>query len=114
MRQLKFPSYEYIKSLPTYDKDTDTYEKYDWLLFQTPADVYGRFSYNEDGEPYIYFDVMEGGYTGKNYLGRSVKFNKSNYAKLCNHAQKVFESFYEALDEDCSKYWDEYARENIQ
>lgn len=113
MRQLKFPSYEYIKSLPTYDKDTDTYEEYKWLLFQTLTSAYGRFSYNEDGEPYIYFDVMECGYCDKNYLGMYVKFNKANYAKICKHAQKVFESFYEALDEDCSKYWDEDARESL-
>ena len=113
MRKLKFPSYEYIKSLPTYDKDTDTYEEYKWLLFQTPTSAYGRFSYNEDGEPYIYFDVMECGYCDKNYLGMSVKFNKVNYEKICKHAQKVFESFYEALDEDCSKYWDEDARESL-
>ena len=112
MRKLKFPSYEYIKSLPTYDKDTDTYKEYDWLLFQMPTSTYGRFSYNEDGEPYIYFDVMECGYCDKNYLGMSVKFNKVNYEKICKHAQKVFESFYEALDEDCSENWDEDARES--
>lgn len=111
MRKLKFPSYEYIKSLPRFNEDDDTYNKYDWLLFQTPVDVYGRFSYNEDGEPYICFDVMEDGYSEMNDLGMSVKFNKSNYAKLCNHAQKIFESFYEALDEDCSKYWDEDVKE---
>ena len=115
MRKLRFPSYEYIKSLPTYDKNTDTYEKYKWCLFRTPTSVYGRFSYNENGEPYIYFDVMENGYYGyysQNHLGMSVKFNKANYAKICKHAQKIFESFYEALDEDCSKYWDEDARES--
>lgn len=111
MRQLKFPSYEYIKSLPTYDKDTDTYEDYKWVLFQTPVDVYGRFSYNEDGEHYICFDVMENGYSEMNNLGMNVKFNKTNYKKICKHAQKIFESFYEALDEDCSEYWDEDARE---
>ena len=106
MRKLKFPSYEYIKSLPTYDKDNDTYEQYDWMLFDTPVNVYGRFSYNEDGGPYIYFDVMEGGYCDMNNLGMCVKFNKTNYKKICKHAQKVFESFYIALDEDCSKYWE--------
>ena len=111
MRKLKFPSYEYIKSLPRFNEDDDTYNKYDWLLFQTPVDVYGRFSYNEDGESYICFDVMEGGYCEMNDLGMSVKFNKANYAKLCKHAQKIFESFYEALDEDCSKYWDEDVKE---
>lgn len=113
MRQLKFLSYEYIKSLPTYNKDTDTYERYEWLLFQTPTSVYGRFSYNEDGEPYIYFDIMDGGDCYTNF-GMSVRFNKANYAKICKHAQKVFESFYEALDEDCSKYWDDDARESIK
>lgn len=113
MRQLKFPSYEYIKSLPTYDKDTDTYEVYKWLLFNTPTSVYGRFSYNEDGETYIYFDVIDGGYCDINRLGMGVKFNKANYEKICKHAQMVFESFYAALDEDCSKYWDENAMESI-
>lgn len=112
MRQLKFPSYEYIKSLPTYDKYTDTYEEYDWTLFETPVNVYGRFSYNEGGEPLIYFDVMEGEYCDRNNLGMCVKFNKANYAKLCKHAQNVFEMFYAELDKDCSEYWDEDAREN--
>lgn len=112
MRQLKFPSYEYIKSLPKFNKDDDTYNKYDWILFQIPLDVYGWFSYNEDGESYICFDVMEGGYSEMNDLGMSVKFNKTNYKKICKHAQKIFESFYEALDEDCSQYWDEDARES--
>ena len=112
MRKLKFPSYEYIKSLPTYDKDTDTYKDYRWPLFKTPTTVYGRFSYNENGESYIYFDVIEAGYCDQNSFGMSVKLNKANYAKICKHAQKVFESFYEALDEDCSKYWDEDARES--
>lgn len=112
MRQLKFPRYEYIKSLPTYDKDTDTYEEYDWTLFETPVDVYGRFTYNEDGEPYIHFDVMEYGFCDTNNLGMCVKFNKANYTKICKHAQKVFEIFYEELDKDCSDYWYEKAREN--
>lgn len=112
MRQLKFPSYEYIKSLPTYSKDTDTYEDYDWLLFETPTSVYGRFSYNEDDNHHIYFDVMEDGYCDHNTLGMCVKFNKANYKKICKYAQEVFESFYEALDEDCSEYWDEDARES--
>lgn len=111
MRQLKFPRYEYIKSLPKYNKFDATYMEYDWMLFDTPVDVYGRFTYNEYGESYIYFDVMEGGYCDKNNLGMRVKFNKANYAKICKHAQKVFESFYEELNKDCSDYWDADARE---
>lgn len=108
MRKLKFPPYEYIKSLPRYDKETDVYYDYDWTLFETPTNVYGRFSYNEDYSGYIYFDVMEDGYVDHNRLGKALKFNKANYAKICKYAQEVFESFYAELDKDCSDYWDDY------
>ena len=109
MRQLKFPPYEYIKSLPKVDEDDDDcFIKYDWVLFTTPVDVYGRLSYNEDDSGYIYFDVMEDGYCDQNQFGIGLKFNKKNYAKLCKHAQKVFESFYKELDTDCSEQWEKY------
>ena len=117
MRQLKFPDYEYIKSLPTVCTDSkNKYEvglplEYDWTLFHTPTSVYGRFSYNEDGNGYIHFDVMEDGYCDHNRLGKGVKFNKANYTKLCKYAQEVFESFYTALDYDCSAGWEDYAAE---
>ena len=111
MRQLKFPTYEYIKSLPTGDQDGDFFKEYTWTLFRTPTDVYGRFSYNEDDSRWIFFDVMEDGYCDHNDLGMRCKFNKANYAKICKHAQKVFEDFYRALDEDCSQYWREYEEE---
>ena len=109
MRQLKFPPYEYIKSLPTVDEDDGgCFTKYDWLLFTTPVDVYGRLSYNEDDSGYIYFDVMENGYCDHNQLGIGLKFNKNNYAKICKHAQKVFDSFYKELDIDYSEQWEQY------
>lgn len=109
MRQLKFPPYEYIKSLPTVDRDDeDCFNEYTWTLFATPVNVYGRLSYNEDDSGYIYFDVMEDGYCEMNRLGIALKFNKKNYAKLCKHAQKVFESFYKELDTDYSEQWEKY------
>ena len=111
MRELKFPTYDYIKSLPTYNEKTDTYYEYSWKLFETPTDVYGRLAWNEDDEGYIYFDVMEDGYCDHNTLGLAVKFNKSNYNKLCKHAQNVFDGFYEALDRDCSCDWENYETE---
>ena len=114
MRKLNFPTYEYIKSLPTEStKAGNNYGdklplEYDWNLFETPTSVYGRFSYNEDGSGYIFFDVMEDGYCDHNDLGKRVKFNKENYKKLCKYAQEVFESFYEALDRDLSSTWEDY------
>jgi hypothetical protein len=119
MRKLKFPTYEYIKSLPT--EDTGTGNGYgdklplesDWDLFETPTSVYGRLSYNEDGSGYIFFDVMEGGYCDHNDLGKSFKFNKANYEKLCKYAQEVFESFYTALDKDCSENWGDYTSTKV-
>lgn len=113
MRKLKFPSYEYIKSLPTYDKESDIPIDYKWILFNTPVNVWGRLSYYKEGENYIRFDIIEGGYIDRNGLNWSGEFNQENYKKLCEHAQKVFESIYEALDEDCSKYWDEDAKNSI-
>lgn len=105
MRQLKFPSYEYIKSLPR-DK------VYRWTLFSTPTSVNGILSYNEDEDGIIYFDVWEGGYTGMNYLGLALKFNKTNYTTICKHAQKVFEEFHRELDIDWSNQWEKYDEEN--
>ena len=112
MRQLKFPTYEYIKSLPKHKKDDkDYYYEYDWKLFRLPINVEGVISYNLTGEGFIYFDVFEGGYSEVNCFGLALKFNKANYAKICKHAQKVYEEFYKALDEDCSRYWEEYEEE---
>ena len=108
MRKLKFPPYEYIKSLPTWDKKKDLPNEYDWNLFDTPTSVYGRFSYNEDGSGWIFFDVMEDGYCDHNDLGMRCKFNKANYAKICKYAQSVFEDFYRELDKDCSWQWEKY------
>ena len=114
MRQLKFPEYEYIKSLPKVCKNSEyDYEiglplEYEWKLFDTPVDVEGVLKYNLDGSGYIFFDVMEAGYCDQNTLGLAVKFNKANYKKLCKHAQNIFDGFYEALDRDCSTYWEDY------
>ena len=112
MRQLKFPTYEYIKSLPKHKReDKDYYYEYTWKLFDTPIDVEGRLSYNLDGDGFIFFDVFEGGYSNMNDMGLVVKFNKANYKKLCKHAQNIFDGFYEALDRDCSIYWRDYLSE---
>lgn len=109
MRQLKFPTYEYIKSLPTASKaDKGYYYEYDWKLFATPTGDKGVISYNLDEEGWIYFDVFEDGYSEVNHLGLALKLNKANCAKLCKHAQKVYEEFYRALDEDYSQYWEKY------
>lgn len=106
MRKLKFPSYEYIQSLP---KD----DEYRWELFETPTSIEGCLSYNEDSLGYIYFDVLESDFIGANGLGLTLKFNKKNYKAICKHAQEVFEMFYTYLDRDCSSMWDEEARESL-
>ena len=108
MRQLKFPPYEYIKSLPREFKDSDMFHEYKWTLFDTPVRVYGRFSYNEDASGWIFFDVMEDGYCDRNNLGMRCKFNKANYAKICKHAQRVYEDFYRELDKDYSWQWEKH------
>lgn len=100
MRQLTFPTYEYIKSLPVEDKETGCYHRYNWILFETPMRVDGRLTYNDNDSRMIYFDVYEGGYAGMNTLGIELNLTKANYAKVCKHAQKVFEGFYKTLDED--------------
>ena len=109
MRTLKFPTYEYIKSLPRHMVgDEDAVLEYEWRLFELPIDADGALSYNLDGDGYIYFDVFEGGFSGMNNLDMALKFNKTNYAKICKHAQEVFESFYQTLDKDCSELWEKY------
>lgn len=100
MRNLTFPTYEHLKSLPTEDKETGCYHYYCWTLFETPVNVNGKLTYNDNDSRMLYFDVFEGGYAGMNDLSIGLKFTKSNYAKVCKYAQKVFESFYKALDED--------------
>ena len=101
MRKLNFPTYEYIKAL------SKEYE-YNWKLFKLPTSLYGRFSYNEDGSGLIFFDVMKDGYSGTNSLGMTLKFNKANYVKICEHAQYVLDLFYKSLDTDCSEDWEDY------
>lgn len=112
MRQLKFPTYEYIKSLPKTSKDyKDYYYEYNWKLFATPTGDEGVISYNLDGEGWIYFDVFEDDYSEENSLGLTLKFNKANYAKICKHAQHVYEEFCKALDKDYSQDWEKYDTE---
>lgn len=117
MRELKFPSYEWLKALPLKRKymhtsrDGDSWEmeehcEYTFRIFDTPVYVYGQFSYNEDDSKSIYFDVMENGYSDKNSFGLALKFNKKNYNEICKHAQKVYEMFYNELDKDESWQWD--------
>ena len=113
MRHLKFPTYEYIKSLPRHRVgDEDAVLEYAWRLFELPIDADGTLSYNEDGDGYIRFDVFEGGFSGMNRLDLALKFNKTNYGKICKHAQEVFESFYHALDTDWSASWEKYGENN--
>ena len=111
MRKLKFPPYEYIKSLPKWDED-DFPNDYTWTIFDTPTSVYGRLSYNEDGSGWVFFDVMEGGYCDRNRLGMRGKLNKANYAKICKHAQSVYEEFYRELDKDYSWQWEKCEEDN--
>ena len=118
MKELKFPSYEWLKALPlkrtcTFTNraigetwEDEVYCEYKFILFDTPVYVYGQLSYNEDDSRYIYFDVMENGYSGMNNLGLALKFNKENYRKICEHAQKVYEMFYKELEADKSWQWD--------
>lgn len=100
MRQLTFPTYEHLKSLPTEDKETECYHYYCWTLFETPVNVDGRLTYNDNDSRMLYFDVFEGGYSGMNDFSIGLKLTKSNYVKVCKHAQKVFESFYQELDRE--------------
>lgn len=117
MRELKFPSYEWLKALPlkrtyTYTDDSgESWEmeehcEYKFMLFDTPVFVCGQLSYNEDDSRYIYFDVMENGYSNMNDYGLELKFNKANYEKICKHAQEVYESFFKELEKDISYQWD--------
>ena len=126
---LSFPPYEWIKALPktklTHYRERDTGkiksstlpQEYEFTLFRTPVSVYGRLSYNEDGDGFINFDVMESGYCGENSLGKCLKFNKVNYRKICDYAQKVYEYFQQTLLEDTSYSWsgktpEQFAEEN--
>jgi hypothetical protein len=118
MKQLKLPPYEWLKALPlkrtvTYtDRETgeswddEEHCQYDFMVFNTPAYVHGQISYNEDDTGHIFFDVFEQGHTGMNRYGMALKFNKTNYKKICKHAQEVYEMFYRELDKDMSWQWE--------
>lgn len=117
MKQLKFPSYEWLRALPLsrivikkdiYGEPFEYEEscEYEFTLFDTPVSTYGRLLYNEDAFEYICFDVMESGYSGENKLNLALKFNKQNYKKLCKHAQEVYEEFFKELEKDVSYQWD--------
>lgn len=119
MKQLKLPPYEWLKALPlkctctyTNRKTGETFEgeehcEYKFTIFDTPVFVYGQLSYNEDDSRYIYFDVMENGYSNMNSYGLELKFNKENYQKICKHAQEVYEMFYKELDKDLAWQWED-------
>lgn len=116
MKELKFPPYEWLKALPlkrtyTHRNGNDSWEteehcEYKFTLFDTPVFAYGQLSYNEDDSRYIYFDVMENGYSNMNNYGLALKFNKKNYQEICKHAQEIYEMFYRELDKDESWQWD--------
>ena len=118
MKKLKFPPYEWLKALPlkreVIRKDTFSGKQYKetepceyrFTLFDTPVGAWGQFSYNEDDSRFIYFDVMEDGYSNMNTYGMELKFNKVNYEKICKHAQEIYEMFYRELEADQSWQWD--------
>ena len=94
MRKLKFPKYEYIKSLPLEDDD-ECIQYYKWNLFSLPINV--------DGDGLIYFDVFENGYTGVNEFTIGRTLTKANYKEICKYAQSVLDKFYAELDIDYSE-----------
>ena len=102
MRKLKFPKYEYIKSLPLEDDD-ECIQYYKWDLFSLPINVVGRLSYNVEGDGLIYFDVFENGYTGVNEFTLGHTLTKANYKEICKYAQSVLDEFYAELDVDYSE-----------
>ena len=102
MRKLKFPKYEYIRSLPLEDDD-ECIQYYKWDLFALPINVVGRLSYNVDGDGLIYFDVFENGYTGVNEFTLGHTLTKANYKEICKYAQSVLDEFYAELDVDYSE-----------
>ena len=118
MKQLKLPPYEWLKALPLKRTVTRTgytgatWEEeepceYRFVVFDTPVRAHGQISYNEDDSRYIFFDVMEGGYSNMNSYGLELKFNKANYQKLCKHAQRIYEMFYRELAKDYSWQWED-------
>lgn len=121
--QLKFPPYEWLNKLPLTQKYTwvdrstgeeyeeETYTEYEFTLFITPTDVYGRFTYNENDSGMIYFDVMEDGYCDHNKLGKRFKFTKKDYKAACEYAQKVYEDFQKELLKDFSWQWNKSPKE---
>lgn len=115
--KLKFPTYEFLKSLPRTHRVThvtrqggiyehDEHLEYSITLFSTPVSVYGRFTLNEDDTGMIFFDVMEDGYCDHNNFGRRMKFNKKNYAAICKYAQSVYDMFINELEQDLSDQWE--------
>lgn len=123
--QLKFPPYEWFKKLPLKKKvirhprhgepfEEEEHCEYYITLFKTPTSVYARFTYNEDDQKMIVFDVMEGGYCEQNRLGKALKFTKENYKKICAHAQSVYEQFQRELLADRSYLWETKVAEDLE
>ena len=117
MKQLQMPPYEWLKALPLKrtvtrsDRNGHTWKEkepcqYSFIVFNTPIFAFGHISYNEDDSRHIFFDVFEQGHTGMNDYGMALKFNKTNYKKICKHAQEVYEMFYRELDKDMSWQWE--------
>ena len=99
--KLKLPTWDDIKNLP---RDNE----FNLILFDFDSiSVYGRMTLFEDERSAIFFDVMEGGYSGKNSLGLSRPFTKKGFNEICKHAQKIYEQLIEELLCDRSWMWKE-------
>lgn len=114
--KLKFPPYEWLEALPLETKiividrsgdrhEEDSYKEYYFTLFDTPTSVYGRLAYNEGGDGFIVFDVIEDGDRTYSNLSKALPFNKKNYETICEHAQEVYEYFQRSLFKDLSWQW---------
>ncbi len=90
--KLKFPTYEYIKSLPLKDEGGEDAE-YNFVLFKVHEHVYCRFTYNEDGYKGFHLDLMCDGFCDKLLIGCHKNFyrmNKKDYKLMCEHAEILY------------------------
>ena len=113
--KLKFPTFDYIKSLPLTDgKDRyggDVIKEYYFTLFEVYGSIYCRFTYNEDGNERFYLDLMQDGYSdhsGYSSPKSIYECTESDYKLLCEHAQMLYDEILGNLlnsNNECSERW---------
>ena len=103
--KLKFPDWESVKKISKDLSTVITIFHFDTLCVDGELTFFEE-KYDCKSDCMIYFDVFEGGYSGKNYMSIHGKFTKKDYEKICKQAQIWYEQLIDELLTDRSGEWE--------